>query len=99
MSEYREGKRHLHERIEALKRQNADLLAQLTEAEAALVARDAELARATDQSARPLLRYVFIPLVGMAAVFTALYFSATSTPTPAAPGPGACSSGAAQAAP
>lgn len=89
MSEYREGRRKLQERIDALQRENADLLAQLTETEAALVARDHELARATDQAPRPLLRYVLLPLVVMAAVFTALYFAATSR---SAPSPAECTS-------
>lgn len=92
MSEYREGRRQLHERIEVLKKENADLLAQLTEAEAALVARDHELARATDQAPRPLLRYVLLPLLGMTAVFTVLYFMATSTTRPAASRPDDCPS-------
>lgn len=83
MSEYRDAKRQLEERIRALKEENEDLLAQLTESEARLVERDIELARSKDHEPRRFAPFMLLPIAGLCGLFAFIFFRVASPAAPA----------------
>lgn len=90
MTEYREGNRHLQERIALLQREKDELFEQLKETEAALLARDIELAKQKSAPARGALPLTAAAIIGAGLLFAVVYFGLfAKTPSVVCPPPAA----------